>query len=127
VEDRRQQSWLVDVPDVPADEIAGLLRAVPQGRFVLLNGGGYTGTVLGKANNGLPANYSVDICLLRAELDNEIGALIDTLGAGRVVFGTGMPFHYPEATLVKMEFLAGDAGVQRRVRVDNAKALLGLR
>jgi len=127
VEDRRQQSWLVDVPDVPADEIAGLLRAVPQGRFVLLNGSGYTGSVLGRANNGLPANYAVDICLLRAELDNEIGALIDTLGASRVVFGTGMPFHYPEAALLKMDFLDRDEGVKRLVQVDNARSILGLR
>ncbi|MBL8176915.1 MAG: amidohydrolase family protein [Bryobacterales bacterium] len=126
VEDRRQQSWLVDIPDVPADEIAALLRAVPQAKFVLLNGSGYTATILGKPANGLPANYAVDICLLRTELDDEIGTLIDTLGPHRVLFGTGMPFHFPHAALVKMEFLDRDETTKRRLRRDNAKALLGL-
>ncbi len=124
VEDRRQQSWLVDIPDVPADEIAGLIRAVPKAKFALLNGAVYTGSILGKANNGLPANYAVDICLLRAELDNEIGALLDNLGPARVVFGTGMPFHYPEAAILKMDFLDRDEATKRRIRTENARALL---
>ena len=126
VEDRRQQSGLVDVPDVTADEIASLLLAAPQAKFVLLNGSGYAGSVLGRANNGLPANYAIDICLLRAELDNEIGALIDNLGPERVVFGTGMPFHYPEAALLKMDFLDRPDSIKRRIRTENAKALLRL-
>ncbi|MFN7934401.1 MAG: hypothetical protein U0R19_13810 [Bryobacteraceae bacterium] len=124
VEDRRQQSWLVDVPDVPADEIAGLIRAVPKAKFALLSGTGFTGSILGKANNGLPTNYAVDICLLRAELDNEIGALLDNLGPSRVVFGTGMPFYYPEAALLKMDFLDRDEATKRRIRTENARALL---
>ena len=30
VEDNRQRSWLVDVPDVPLAEIAALVKAVPR-------------------------------------------------------------------------------------------------
>lgn len=124
VEDRRQQSWLVDVPDVPHDEIAALLRAAPQAKFALLNGSGYTNSILGRANNGLPANYAIDICLLRAEMDNEIATLIANLGPHSIVFGTGMPFHYPEAALLKLEFLNLDATLKRRITTSNAQALL---
>jgi uncharacterized protein len=124
VEDRRQQSWLIDVPDVSHDEIAALLRAAPQAKFVLLNGSGYTNSILGRANNGLPANYAIDICLLRAEMDNEIATLIANLGPHSIVFGTGMPFHYPEAALLKLEFLNLDAALQRRIASGNAQALL---
>lgn len=48
VEDYRQRHWLVDVPDVPLDEIATLVRACPQSQFVLLNGIGFTNSPLGQ-------------------------------------------------------------------------------
>ncbi|MCX6620178.1 MAG: metal-dependent hydrolase, partial [Acidobacteria bacterium] len=80
VEDRRQESWLVDVPDVDKDEIAALVRAVPEAQFVLLSGSGYMGSVLGRPNSGLPRNYAIEISLLQAEFANEIGQLIISLG-----------------------------------------------
>src|SRR5262249_14357891 len=59
VEDARQRSWLVDVPDVPLDELVALVKAVPGARFHLLNGLGYLGSPLGRRDNGLPANYCI--------------------------------------------------------------------
>jgi predicted TIM-barrel fold metal-dependent hydrolase len=126
VEDRRQQSWLVDIPDVDHTEIAALVRAVPEARFVLVNGSGYTGSILGRKENGLPANYSVDISLLTAELGNELGRLLEVLGEDRVVFGTGMPFHYPDPALVKLELLEAPEPVKQKIRRGNAARLLGL-
>ena len=35
MEDRRQQSWLVDIPDVSHDEVAGLIKAAPTASFLL--------------------------------------------------------------------------------------------
>jgi hypothetical protein len=105
VEDKRQRSWLVDVPDVPLDELAALVKACPKARFVLLNGLGYAKSPLGRKDNGLPANYVIEISRLSALLDNEIGHLIASLGAGRLVFGTGMPFSYPDPALLKLEVL----------------------
>ena len=83
VEDRRQQSWLVDVPDVNHEEIAAVIRAVPQAAFILTNGSSFGGSPLGRKNNGLPANYAIDISLLTAELANEIGRLLSNLGDDR--------------------------------------------
>jgi len=125
VEDRRQQSWLVDVADVDHNEIAELVRAVPKGRFLLVNGSGYAGSVLGRRDNGLPANYSVDICLLTVELGNELGRLLDVLGEDRLLFGTGMPFHYPDAALMKLELLEASEAVKEKIRRGNAARLLG--
>jgi len=109
VEDPRERSWLVDVPDLPLDDIVGLVRSFPAARFLLLNGIGYRNTPLGRKGSGLPANYSIEISRLSALLDNEIGHLIGELGAERVIFGTGMPFNYPDPALLKLEVLA--AGV----------------
>src|SRR4030095_6063741 len=62
VEDRRQGSWLLDIPDVDQDEIASLIRVFPNARFVLVNGSGYDASSLGRS--GLPSNYVIDIALL---------------------------------------------------------------
>jgi predicted TIM-barrel fold metal-dependent hydrolase len=126
VEDRRQQSWLVDIPNVDYDEIAALLRRCPDAKFALLNGSGYTSSLLGRANNGLPPNYLIDIALLTAEMANEIGQLVRNLGEERVVFGTGIPFHYPEPAAIKLEILDVPAEVKRRIASGNARRLLGL-
>ncbi len=112
VEDYRQRSWLVDVKDLTPADVEPLIRARPHARFVLLNGSGYTASALGRRDGDLPANYWIEISRLSALMANEIGALIGALGAGRVVFGTGMPFNAPDPALVKIEALRlsrGDA------------------
>lgn len=126
VEDRRQQSWLVDIADVGHDEIAGLVQAAPEARFLLVSGSGFTGSVLGRKNNGLPANYAIDIALLTVEPPNELGRLIENLGADRVVFGTGMPFHYPDPAQVKLDLLDAPEAVKEKIRSGNARRLLGI-
>ncbi|MDX1979656.1 MAG: amidohydrolase family protein [Bryobacteraceae bacterium] len=124
VEDRRQQSWLIDVPDVAHDEIAAAIKAAPEARFVLMNGSGFAGSVLGRAGNGLPTNYSIEISLLTALIANEIGRLIQALGEDRILFGTGAPFHYPEAAVLKLEVLDAPDSVKQKIRRANALRLL---
>jgi predicted TIM-barrel fold metal-dependent hydrolase len=126
VEDRRQQSWLVDIPDVSRDETAALIKAVPQASFILMNGSGFASSILGRKNNGLPANYAIDISLLTAELNNEIGQLLSNLGEERVVFGTGMPFHYADPALTKLEILDASEAVKEKIRRGNARRILKL-
>jgi hypothetical protein len=126
VEDRRQQSWLVDIADVGHDEIAALIRAVPKASFILMNGAGFAGSVLGRKNNGLPASYAIEICLLTAVMANEMGRLIENLGEDRLVFGTGMPFHYPDPALLKLEVLEASESVKEKIRHGNAARLLRL-
>jgi len=126
VEDRRQQSWLVDVPDVEKDEIVALLKAAPKASFILMNGSGYVGSPLGRKESGLPANYSVEISSLTAVLANELGQLLETLGPDRLVFGTGMPFHYPDPALLKLEVLEAAEEVKEKIRRGNAARLLEL-
>ena len=126
VEDRRQQSWLVDIPDVNHEEIAGLVKAVPDARFMLHNGSGFLRSSLGTRDSGLPSNYVIDISLLTVELANEAGRLLANLGDDRVVFGTGMPFHYPDPARAKMELLDVSESVKQKIRRQTAAALLGI-
>jgi len=123
-EDSRQRSWLLEVPDVPLDEIVALVKACPKARFILVNGAGYTRSPLGQKDNGLPANYYIEISRLRATLANEVEQLVSRLGAQRVVFGSGMPFKYPDPALLKLEVLDAPAEVKRMICGTNAARLL---
>jgi uncharacterized protein len=126
VEDRRQQSWLVDIPDVTVQEAEALVRAAPKASFIFGNGSGFTGSALGKKNSGLPANYAIEISLLTALISNEIGALIDAIGDDRILLGSGMPFHYPEAAMLKVDVLDASAATKAKIREGNARRLLRL-
>ncbi len=124
VEDRRQQHWLVDVPDVTQSEAIALVQAAPEARFIFGNGGGFAGSALGRKNGGLPANYWIEISLLTALMANEIGQLIANLGDDRVLFGSGMPFHYPDGALLKLEVLDASAAAKEKIARGNARRLL---
>jgi predicted TIM-barrel fold metal-dependent hydrolase len=127
VEDPRERSWLVDVPDLSLDDLAVLVRACPEARFLLLSGIGYVRTPLGRQGSGLPANYCIEISRLTAFLDDELGALLKSLGPGRIVFGTRMPFSYPDPALLKLEVLAASPEQKERIAWRNAAEWLGLR
>jgi len=126
VEDNRQRSWLLNVPDVPQAEIVALVKAHPQARFLLLNGAGYVSSALGRKDNGLPPNYAIEISRLTAVLANELGQLLTNLGPDRLVFGTGMPFNYPDPALVKLEVLDTPEPDKERIRHQNAATWLRL-
>jgi hypothetical protein len=120
VEDARQRSWLVDVPDVPLDELVALVRARPQARFFFLNGNGYKNSPLGRPTNGLPDNYRMEISRLDVILNDELELLVANLGAERLVFGTGIPFNYPGPALAKLEVQAPTAEVKEMILGRNA-------
>jgi len=126
VEDNRQRSWLLNIPDIPLDEIVELLKAHPKAKFILVNGLGYTRSPLGRKDNGLPSNYAIELSRLSATLANELGQLIENIGADHVMFGTGMPFKYPDAALVKMEILDASEADKEKIRSKNAINWLGL-
>lgn len=121
VEDNRQRSWLLNVPDVPLVEIVELVKRHPKARFILVNGIGYTRSPLGRKNNGLPSNYAIGLSRLSATLRNELGQLVANLGAGRVMFGTGMPFKYPEPAFVKMDVSDLSGTDKEKIYSQNAK------
>ncbi len=126
VEDNRQRSWLLNIPDVPLEEIVEMVKAHPKARFILLNGLGYTNSPLGHKDNGLAANYAIEISRLSAVLANELGQLITNLGIERLMFGTGMPFNYPDPALVKLEVLDAAEADKEKIRSQNAAISLRL-
>ena len=124
VEDPRQRSWLVDVPDVPLDELVTLVKAIPRARFHILNGLGFLNSPLGRKNNGLPENYCIEISRLNVILNDELETLVANLGPHRLVFGTGMPFSDPDPALARIDVLAPAAEVKAKILWHNAMSWL---
>lgn len=124
--DQRQRHWLIEIPDLELGDIATLVEAHPEARFVLLEGSGYTASALGQAGNELPANYLIEISRLTAVITAEIRVLMDNIGPERLVFGTGMPFKYVDPALVKLEVLEATEEEKDLIRCDNARRLLGI-
>lgn len=122
--DYRQRHWLIDAPDVPLAEVAALVGAHPKVRFILVNGMGYMGSDLVKKAKDLPQNYWIEISRPDAVFSNEIGQLLDALGAGRLVFGSGIPFKYPEAATVRIEVMQASDADKERICSGNVLDLL---
>lgn len=124
--DQRQRHWLLEIPDVALDDLAALVKRHPEGKFVILEGVGFSRSPLGQAEDGLPDNYAIGISRLSAVMAEEIRVLLDRLGTGRVVFDTGMPFKYPEPALLKVEVLRASDEEKQAILSGNALRLLGL-
>ena len=123
--DQRQRHWLLEIPDVALSDLEALVARHPDAQFVFVNGLGFTGSRLGQVDNDLPDNYALGISRMRATMGDEVGALVRNLGADRVLLGTGMPFKYPEAALLKVEVLDASEDTKRAILGANAQRMLG--
>ncbi|MBM3500377.1 MAG: metal-dependent hydrolase [Armatimonadetes bacterium] len=124
--DHRQRHWLVDASDVPLSDIAALVAAHPDARFIVLEGAGYLGSDLVRRAGELPANYWLEISRPDAVYTDEIGGLLRTLGAERLVFGSGIPFKYPEPATLRLEVMRASEAEKDLIRSGNIGAMLGL-
>jgi predicted TIM-barrel fold metal-dependent hydrolase len=122
--DYRQRHWLVDAPDVSLADIASLVATHPEARFIILEGAGYLGSDLVKRATELPANYWLEISRPDAVYSDEIGGLLSTLGPKRLVFGSGIPFKYPEPATLRLEVMRASEEEKDLIRSGNISALL---
>ncbi|NOZ21652.1 MAG: amidohydrolase family protein [Planctomycetes bacterium] len=123
--DSRQRHWLIEVPDVKVSDLAALVAVHPKAKFIFVNGAGCTGCDLVKKAKDLPDNYWIEISRPDAVYTNEIGKLLDTLGPDRLVFGSGIPFKYPEPATLRIEVMQASAAEKRKICSGNIRALLG--
>lgn len=125
-EDARQRSWLADVPDVPLAELVELVKACPSAQFIFVNGTRFDNSPLGQKGNSLPTNYTIDLARVSPVMTEELGKLLNNLGADRLVFGSGMPFNYPDPALLNLELLAASDEEREKIRWKNAVRVLRL-
>jgi len=122
--DYRQRHWLIDASDVGMADVSALVAAHPEARFVLLNGLSYGGSDLVKKAEDLPDNYWIEISRPDAVYTNAIGQLLDALGAERLVFGSGIPFKYPEPAIVRIEVMQASDEDKEKICSGNMSGLL---
>lgn len=125
-EDARQRSWLADVPDVPLAELVELVQVSPVAQFLFVNGIRFDNSPLGQKGQSMPSNYMIDLARVSPVVTEELGTLVNNLGADRLVFGSGMPFNYPDPALLNLELLAASDEVREKIRWKNAVRLLRL-
>ncbi|MBM4429107.1 MAG: metal-dependent hydrolase [Chloroflexi bacterium] len=127
VEDPRKQHRLVQVPNIPVEQIASAVRKLPQARFVLLDMGGEIAQLLELLDD--QRNIYADFC--RAEVfsywDFSVGWLVEKLGADHILFGTGMPFNVPRISQVKLEALDLPPDDFARIAGENLAQLFKMR
>jgi predicted TIM-barrel fold metal-dependent hydrolase len=124
VEDYRQRHWLIKAPDIDLAEYAALVKGHPQTNFLVTNAIGIVGSPFVTDRADMPANYWVDICRPDVVYGAEATTLVEVLGADRIVFGSGMPFNYPEAATVRLEILQAPADDISKIANGNIEALL---
>lgn len=123
-EDHRQRHWLVDVDDVPLADLARLVAAHPRARFIILEGTGFSGSPFVRDAEGLPANYWVETSRPDPLYGKDLQLTKDRLGAGRLVFGSGMCFKYPQPALLRIDVLEASEQEKQRIYSGNMLDLL---
>ena len=75
--------------------------------------------------NAVQADYGLDISRLPVFVKEEVPKLLASVGAERLVFGSGMPITSVEVPIYKLEVLDVPDAVKEQIRWQNATRLLG--
>jgi predicted TIM-barrel fold metal-dependent hydrolase len=109
---------------LPVEDVAVLAQRHPRTRFVL-SGPNY----LSEFNAAIEAlhkcpNLTIEISCMQGF--QAIARLKDAVGAERILFGTGLPLHYPACNLAKLEHANISKDERTLIARQNAVRLLGL-
>ncbi len=123
VVDRRQRHWLDNARDLTHSEIEEIIKTRPETTFILTNGTGWQNSQLAKKEEFKSRKFFIEISRLTSVLQESIPKLLDALGPGKLVFGTGMPFKYPMPALLKMDVLEAEDDVKEHIYWRNILSL----
>lgn len=127
LEDRRQRHWMDQTAEVKLAEIAGLSRACPSARILVLEALGVERSPFVTDPSLQAAQVSFEFSRMATLLQRSIPELLDKLGPDRLVFGTGMALKSPGAALLKLQLLELDRPARDALAGGNAIRLLGLK
>ncbi len=124
LEDTRHHHPLIKVPDVPGAEVAAAVSAYADVRF-LIAAANFSGiTAIWSQCTSVP-NLHFEISRVQGPV-GDIEKLCGTMGADRVLLGTNLPLHVPEAATLAIEHAKITAEERRKIVNGNAAELLGL-
>ena len=102
IDEERFQHPAFRVPPVPLDQIAGLIRRVPETTIVLNNLTVEQATALLDMPGISLSNVFMDVNAMDKPF-NGLAQLIQDYGSDRLVYGSQIPFLYPEAALALLQ------------------------
>ena len=109
---------------VPIEEVGELARRHPKTQFIL-SGPNYLtearAAVLVMQQN---ANVAIEITCMQGL--NALQRTVEAVGADRVLFGTGVPLHYPACNVAKLVHANLSEAIREAVGGGNALRLLGI-
>lgn len=124
IEDTRHHHPLVKVPDVASAQVAAAVSAFPGVRF-LIAAEKFTGLMATWSEAASTNNLFVEISRVQGPV-GDIEKLCATMGADRVLLGTNLPLHVPEAAKMAVEHAKISADERRMIVHGNAARLFGL-
>jgi len=119
--DGRGRHWMDSARDISLQEVEQLAAKLPNSRIALLESRDVRSTALVKYGN-----IYFETSRMTSILGSEIMNLIQSVGASRLVFGSGAPLKYISPALLKIRLLKESEEVKERILWRNASGLLGL-
>jgi len=124
LEDTRHHHPLVKVPDVPAEQVAAAVSAYADVQF-LVAAANFSGINAIWSQCAPAQNLHFEISRVQGPV-GDIEKLCATMGAERVLLGTNLPLHVPEAATLAVEHAKITADERRMIVKGNAVRLFGL-
>lgn len=124
IEDTRHHHPLVKVPDVPSEQVALAVSAFSDVRF-LVAAANFSSITAIRSHCAQPQNLSFEVSRVQGPV-GDIEKLCATLGADRVLFGSNLPLHVPEAAKMAVEHAKISADERGKIVRGNAARLFGL-
>ncbi len=109
---------------VPIEEVGALAGRHPKTPFILSGPNYLTESRAAVLVMGQCPNVAIEITCMQGM--DALGRMVETVGPDRVLFGTGMPLHYPACNVAKLVHARVPESVREAVGGGNAKSLLCL-
>lgn len=122
LEDARQRHPRDTAPELPAAAIRALIRSDADVRLLITHA---DRALVEEVHFGsTPAEAGRiwwDISWLWGPPEDHLGALLETIGPERFLFGTGQPLRLPENAVAKLDLIVQPAAVRERIEAGNAR------
>ena len=126
IEDMRQRHHLDPARGVSLAAIANLVAAYPDTPIIVTNARGIAQSPLWRRTELRDAAWYADTSLAEVYfqgLDKDLASIVEETGSRHLLFGTHVPFSYPESALVKRATLPVDAGTMEEISYRGAMRL----
>jgi predicted TIM-barrel fold metal-dependent hydrolase len=124
LEDRRQQHWMDTTAEVSLRDVAELARACPEANIIALEAIGVENSPFVHDAALREARVSFEFSRMATVLQATIPALLKSIGARRLIFGTGMPLKISGPAILKLQLLEAPAEVKDLLAHGNMQRLL---